>query len=72
MCTIAIEALTPLKGASRIKKYKILARSRLFCSVAKKAISSCSLQPFQLSDLVIELIENCTKRVKKRGVFDGP
>ena len=38
MCTIAIEALTPLYRTSCIKLYKNIARSRLFCRIAKKSI----------------------------------
>ena len=38
MCTIAIEALTPLDRTSRIKLYKNIARSRLFCRIAKRSI----------------------------------
>ena len=38
MCTIVIEALTPLHRASRIKMYKNIARSRLFCRIAKRSI----------------------------------
>ena len=38
MRTIAIEALTPLYRTSRIKLYKNIARSRLFCRIAKRSI----------------------------------
>ena len=38
MGTIAIEALTPLNRTSRIKLYKNIARSRLFCRIAKGSI----------------------------------
>ena len=38
MCTIVIEALTPLNRASRIQLYKNIARSRLFCRIAKRSI----------------------------------
>ena len=38
MCTIAIEALTPLYRTSRIKLYKNNARSRLFCRIAKRSV----------------------------------
>ena len=40
MCTIAIEALTPLDRTSRIKLYKNIARSRLFCRIAKRSIET--------------------------------
>ena len=40
ICTIAIEALTPLERTSRIKMYKNIARSRLFCRIAKRSIGS--------------------------------
>ena len=39
MCTIVIEALTPLDRISRIKMYKNNARSRLFCRIAKRSIA---------------------------------
>ena len=39
MCTIAIEALTPLYRTLRIKLYKNIARSRLFCRIAKRSIA---------------------------------
>ena len=39
MCTILIEALTPLDRTSRIKLYKNNARSRLFCRIAKRSIN---------------------------------
>ena len=38
MCTIAIEAVTPLFRTSRINLYKNIARSRLFCRIAKRSI----------------------------------
>ena len=38
MCTIVIEALTPLDRTSCIKMYKNNARSRLFCRIAKRSI----------------------------------
>ena len=38
MCTIVIEALTPLDRISRIKVYKSNARSRLFCRIANRSI----------------------------------
>ena len=38
MCTIVIEALTPLDRISCIKMYKNNARSRLFCRIAKRSI----------------------------------
>ena len=38
MCTIVIEALTPFNRTSRIKMYKSIARSRLFCRIAKRSI----------------------------------
>ena len=38
MCTIPVEALTPLDRTSRIKMYKNIARSRLFCRIAKRSI----------------------------------
>ena len=38
MCTIVIEALTPLNRTSCIKMYKNNARSRLFGRIAKKSI----------------------------------
>ena len=38
MCTIAIEAVTPLYRTSRINLYKNIARSRLFCRIAKRSI----------------------------------
>ena len=38
MCIIAIEALTPLHRSLRIKMYKNIARSRLFCRMAKRSI----------------------------------
>ena len=38
MCTIAIEALTPLYRTSRIKLYTNIARSRFFCRMAKRFI----------------------------------
>ena len=38
MCTIAIEALTPLDRTLCIKMYKTNARSRLFCLIAKRSI----------------------------------
>ena len=40
MCTIAIEALTSLHRTSRIKMYKNIARSRLFCKIARRSIAS--------------------------------
>ena len=39
MCTILIEALTPLDRTSRIKMYKNNARSRLFSRIAKRSIN---------------------------------
>ena len=42
MCTIAIEALTQLYRTSRIKLYKNIARSRLFCRIAKRSILAIS------------------------------
>ena len=39
MCTIAIQALTPLNRTSRIKLYKNIARSRLFSRIAKRSIA---------------------------------
>ena len=36
---MVIEALTPLDRTSRIKEYKNNAPSRLFCSIAKRAIT---------------------------------
>ena len=38
MCTIAIEAVTPLFRTSRINLYKNIARSRLFRRKAKRSI----------------------------------
>ena len=38
MCIILIEALTPLGRTSCIKMYKSVARSRLFCRIAKRSI----------------------------------
>ena len=38
MCTIVIEALTPLDRTSRIKIFKNDARSRLFCRIAKRSM----------------------------------
>ena len=38
MCTIVIEALTPLDRSSDIKMYENNARSRLFCRIAKRSI----------------------------------
>ena len=38
MCTIAIEPLTPLNRTSCIKVYKDIARSKLFCRIAKRSI----------------------------------
>ena len=40
MCTIVIEALTPLDRISCIKMYKNNARSRLFCRIAKRSIGN--------------------------------
>ena len=39
MCTIAIEALTPFNRTLRIKMYKNIARSGLFCRIAKRSIA---------------------------------
>ena len=38
MCTIAIEALTPLYQTLCIKLHKNIARSRLSCRIAKRSI----------------------------------
>ena len=38
MCTIAIEALTPFSRTSRVKMHENVARSRLFCRIAKRSI----------------------------------
>ena len=38
MCTIVIEAVTPFCRTSCIKLYKDIARSRLFCRIAKRSI----------------------------------
>ena len=43
MCTILIEALTPLNRASCIKTYRNNVRSRLFCRIAKTSIHSATL-----------------------------
>ena len=43
MWTIVIEALTPLDRTSCIKMYKNNARSRLFCRIAKRSITSSYL-----------------------------
>ena len=40
MCTIAVEALTPLDRTSRIKMYKDIARSRLFCRISRGSMLS--------------------------------
>ena len=40
MCTIAIEALTPLNRTSRIKLYRNIVRSRLFSRIGKRSIHS--------------------------------
>ena len=42
MCTIVIEALTPLDRTSCIKMCGNKARSRLFCRIAKRSISKYS------------------------------
>ena len=39
ICTIVVEALTPLDRTSRIKLHKSNARSRLFCRIAKRSIA---------------------------------
>ena len=39
MCTIVIEALTPFNRILGIKMYKNIARSRLFCRIAKSSIA---------------------------------
>ena len=39
MCTIVIEALTPLDRTLRIKMYKNNTRSRLFFRIAKRSIA---------------------------------
>ena len=39
MCTIAMEALTPLDRTSRMTMYRNDARSRLFCRIAKVYLS---------------------------------
>ena len=46
MCTIAIEALTSLNRTSRIKMYKNIARSRLFCRIAKRSIGGKTLKAY--------------------------
>ena len=38
MCTIVIEALTPINRTSRMNIYKNSARSRLFCIIAKRSM----------------------------------
>ena len=38
MCTMVIEAPTPFDRTLRIKMYKNIARSRLFCRIAKRSI----------------------------------
>ena len=38
MCTMVIEALTPLNRTSRIKLYKNNAESRPFCRIAERSI----------------------------------
>ena len=49
MCTIAIEALTPLYQTSRIKLYKDIARSSLFCRIAKRSINGFALEILKIS-----------------------
>ena len=38
MCTIVIEAETPFNRTSRIKCIKLIARSQLFCRIAKSSM----------------------------------
>ena len=43
ICTIVIEALTPLDRTSYIKMYKNNARSRLICRIAKRSIDRSAI-----------------------------
>ena len=54
MCTIAIEALTPLYRASRIKLYKNIARSRLFRRIAKRSIGTHN---YNLANFLIQILQ---------------
>ena len=45
MCTIVLEALTPLNRTSHIKVYENNARSTLFCRIAKRSITEISIFP---------------------------
>ena len=51
MCTIAVEALTPLDRTSSIKMYKNIARSRLFCRIAKRPIATYQVYMIELTRL---------------------
>ena len=53
--TIAIEALTPLFRTSHIKLYKNIARSRLFCRIAKRSIPH-SIVVHDLIPIEIEIL----------------
>ena len=56
MCTIAIEALTPLYRISRIKLYKNIARSRPFCRIAKRSIAVENYRPITCLNLLWKLL----------------
>ena len=60
MCTIDIEALTPLSRNSCIKLYKNNARSRLFRRIAKRSIVGKSLrEPWQARTHLLTMYEHC-------------
>ena len=50
-----LEALTPLDRISCIKMYKNNARSRLFCSIAKRSIAKSDIFGSKLSDILAKI-----------------
>ena len=72
MCTILIEALTPLNRISCIKMYKNTARSRLFCRIAKRSIAIEALTPLNRTSR-IKMYKNIARsrlfcRIAKRSI----
>ena len=59
MCTIVIAALTQLNRTSRIKLYKIIARSRLFCRIAKRSIERNRSENF--ASTFVKIWKLCSK-----------
>ena len=66
MCTIAIEAVTPLFRTSRINLYKNIARSRLFCRIAKRSISCAEISKSEAMRTM--RTRRCEGRVRSRAL----